>query len=140
MPASSSVGAHLGQIRGDRRDCARAAALDEARGNHTRTRNQRLALLHTFFEYLAVREPEMIAVLAQRPDLFAALDVTYPEPPVENSPLFTLPNVFLTPHIAGSIGPECHRMGRMIVDEVRRYLAGEPLLGEVLRENLPLLA
>jgi integrase/recombinase XerD len=62
MPASSSVGAHLGQIRGDRRDCARAAALDEARGNHTRTRNQRLALLHTFFEYLAVREPEMIAV------------------------------------------------------------------------------
>ncbi len=36
--------------------------LDEARGNHTRTRNHRLALLHTFFEYLAVREPLMIAV------------------------------------------------------------------------------
>ena len=36
--------------------------LDEVRHNHTRTRNQRLALLHTFFEYLAVRDPEMIAV------------------------------------------------------------------------------
>ncbi len=36
--------------------------LDEDRHNHTRTRNQRLALLHTFFDYLAVREPEMLAV------------------------------------------------------------------------------
>jgi phosphoglycerate dehydrogenase-like enzyme len=79
-------------------------------------------------------------VLAQRPDLFAALDVTDPEPPAENSPLFHLPNVFLTPHVAGSIGPECHRMGRMIVDEVHRYINGQPLLGEVLRERLPLLA
>jgi phosphoglycerate dehydrogenase-like enzyme len=87
-----------------------------------------------------VHEPEMVAVLARRPDLFAALDVTDPEPPLENSPLFDLPNVLITPHIAGSIGPECHRMGRMIVDEVRRYLAGQSLLGEVLRENLPLLA
>jgi phosphoglycerate dehydrogenase-like enzyme len=87
-----------------------------------------------------VHEPEMIAVLSQRPDLLAVLDVTDPEPPAEGSPLFTLPNVLLTPHIAGSIGPECHRMGRMIVDEVRRYRAGEPLIGEVLREQLPLLA
>lgn len=39
--------------------------LDEVRHNHTRTRNQRLALLHTFFEYLAARDPEMLAV-AQR--------------------------------------------------------------------------
>ncbi|XXV31037.1 tyrosine-type recombinase/integrase [Sorangium sp. So ce1389] len=36
--------------------------LEEVRHNHTRTRNQRLALLHTFFEYLAVRDPEMLAV------------------------------------------------------------------------------
>lgn len=36
--------------------------LDEARHNHTRTRNQRLALLHTFFEYVALRDPEMLAV------------------------------------------------------------------------------
>jgi site-specific recombinase XerD len=39
--------------------------LEEVRHNHPRTRNQRLALLHTFFEHLAVRDPEMLAV-AQR--------------------------------------------------------------------------
>jgi site-specific recombinase XerD len=36
--------------------------LEEVRHNHPRTRNQRLALLHTFFEYLAVQHPEMLAV------------------------------------------------------------------------------
>ena len=36
--------------------------LDEVRHNHTRTRNQRLALLHTFFEFVAGRAPEMLAV------------------------------------------------------------------------------
>lgn len=36
--------------------------LEEHRNNHIRTRNQRLATLHTFFEYLASREPEMLAV------------------------------------------------------------------------------
>ncbi|HLV36706.1 MAG TPA: hydroxyacid dehydrogenase [Spirillospora sp.] len=74
-----------------------------------------------------VREDEMIAVLSQRPDICAVLDVTHPEPPIPRSPLYTLPNVVLTPHIAGSVGPECWRMGRYMVDELRRYLDGEPL-------------
>lgn len=39
--------------------------LEEERGNQPRTRNQRLAILHCFFEYLATREPEMLDV-AQR--------------------------------------------------------------------------
>lgn len=36
--------------------------LEETRGNHARTRNQRLAALHTFFDYLASRIPEMLGV------------------------------------------------------------------------------
>lgn len=36
--------------------------LEQERGNHARTRNQRLAVLHTFFEYIATRVPEMLAV------------------------------------------------------------------------------
>lgn len=80
-----------------------------------------------------VREPEMIDVLRERPDLFAVLDVTYPEPPAAASPLYTLPNVVLTPHLAGSLGGECRRMGRTMVDELRRYLAGEPLRWAVTR-------
>lgn len=35
--------------------------LEEDRGNHARTRNQRLAALRTFYEYLATRAPEMVA-------------------------------------------------------------------------------
>lgn len=74
-----------------------------------------------------VNEADMIEVLSARPDLFALLDVTWPEPPVEGSPLYELPNVALTPHIAGSIGRECQRMGHFMVEELNRYLAGEPL-------------
>lgn len=39
--------------------------LEQDRGNHIRTRNQRLAALHTLFEYLASRDPEMLGVAQQ---------------------------------------------------------------------------
>jgi len=87
-----------------------------------------------------VREAEMISVLRDRSDLYAVLDVTEHEPPAANDPLFTLSNIVLTPHIAGSVGIECRRMGRMMVDEVERYLVGRPLEGEVLRDQLEMLA
>jgi phosphoglycerate dehydrogenase-like enzyme len=87
-----------------------------------------------------VRENEMIDVLQQRPDLFAILDVTYPEPPVPGSPLFTLPNVILTPHIAGAMNRECLRMGQLVVGEVKRYLRGEPLQWSISREKAAILA
>jgi phosphoglycerate dehydrogenase-like enzyme len=78
-----------------------------------------------------VREPEMIEVLRRRPDLWAILDVLDPEPPAPENPLPTLPNVLLTPHIAGSTDRECHRMGQTMIAELRRYLAGEPLEWEI---------
>src|SRR5688572_11037405 len=87
-----------------------------------------------------VREGEMAQVLRERPDLFAVLDVSDPEPPDADSVLFGLKNVVLTPHIAGSMGPECRRLGAMMVDEVGRYLAGKPLLGEVQQRQLPVIA
>ena len=86
-----------------------------------------------------VNEPEMIAVLQRRPDLFALLDVTHPEPPPAGSPLYSLPNVLLTPHIAGAHNTECLRMGRMMVAELDRYLAGERMEYEITQEKLPLL-
>ena len=57
----------------------------------------------------------------------AYLDVTWPEPPAPDSPLWSLPNVVLTPHVAGSAGNELIRMGASAVREVRRAVHGEPL-------------
>lgn len=87
-----------------------------------------------------IREEEMIAVLQQRPDIYALLDVTYPEPPAAGSPLYTLPNVILTPHIAGSLDAECWRMGHYMVEELGRYLKGEPLRYAVTPEQFARMA
>lgn len=74
-----------------------------------------------------VHEPDLIAALTARPSLTALLDVTHPEPPPPDSPLRALPNVFLTPHIAGSIGDEVVRMADYCLDDFRRWQRGEPL-------------
>lgn len=87
-----------------------------------------------------VAEDEMIDVLRRRPDLQAQLDVTAPEPPRPDSPLYTLPNVLLTPHIAGSMGGECQRMGMAMVDEFSRHLAGQPLQFEITAERAARIA
>jgi len=74
-----------------------------------------------------VRQAELIEVAKQRPDLQFVLDVSFPEPPDRESPLYDLPNIFLTPHIAGSAGGECRRMGQYLVEELERFVAGDRL-------------
>ncbi|HEY8993544.1 MAG TPA: hydroxyacid dehydrogenase [Lacunisphaera sp.] len=87
-----------------------------------------------------VDEPAMIAALRRRTDLTAVLDVTSPEPPLADSPLYLLPNVVLTPHIAGSVGRECLRMGQAMVDEYERLRAGRPLQWAISAERAELIA
>lgn len=70
----------------------------------------------------------------------AILDVTDPEPLPANSPLFELPNVFLTPHIAGSQGNELSRLGHAAADEVERLVTGVPLAHQVLATDLDRVA
>lgn len=72
--------------------------------------------------------------------LNAVLDVTDPEPLAPDSPLFTLPNVVLTPHIAGSVGVELFRLGDWAVAEVERFATGRPFLGGVQESELESMA
>jgi phosphoglycerate dehydrogenase-like enzyme len=87
-----------------------------------------------------VREAELIEALRERPDVTAVLDVTDPEPPAPDSPLRTLPNVVLTPHVAGALGRERRLLGRLVASELRRYLAGQPLRWEVTRDRVAVMA
>ena len=72
--------------------------------------------------------------------LFAILDTTDPEVLPPNNPLYRLPNVFLTPHIAGSLGDETQRLTDFIVAELERYGRGAALRYQVKREHLARLA
>ena len=74
-----------------------------------------------------VNEADLIAVLRERPDITALLDVTDPEPPEPGSPLYELQNVQLSSHIAGGLNDELLRFGDMVVDEFERFAAGQPL-------------
>ena len=87
-----------------------------------------------------VVEDDLVRILSERPDLTALLDVTYPEPPVEDHPFYTLSNCLLTPHIAGSAGDEVARMGEYMLGECTSYLNGEVGKYEVSMKMLETMA
>jgi phosphoglycerate dehydrogenase-like enzyme len=66
---------------------------------------------------------------------FAFLDVSDPEPPAADSPLRSLENVVLVPHLAGCI-EDCTHMGDLAVEELRRFFAGEPPIYQITPEIL----
>jgi phosphoglycerate dehydrogenase-like enzyme len=70
----------------------------------------------------------------------ACLDVTNPEPPAESNPLLAMPNVVVTPHIAGAIGHDCRRLGALCMAELDRYLRGEPPLHAIGEGDLAVRA
>jgi phosphoglycerate dehydrogenase-like enzyme len=62
----------------------------------------------------------------------AALDVTDPEPLPAGHPLWQLPNVFLTPHIGGAVRGLLPRAYALVGEQLRRFLAGAPLVNGVV--------
>lgn len=88
----------------------------------------------------ALVDHEALAAEAQSGRLRAILDVTDPEPLPDDHVLRRLPNVFLTPHLAGSEGTELRRMSADVAEEVRRWAAGDPALNEVRLDHLDRLA
>lgn len=69
-----------------------------------------------------------LEVFRRRMDLTAVLDVTHPEPLPEDSPIWDLPNVHISTHIAGTLGNEDSLMADLCLEELDRYLEGRPLL------------
>ncbi len=85
-------------------------------------------------------ENEMCKVLREREDLIAVLDVTHPEPPLENSPLYELDNIIITPHIAGSCGYETFRMSEFMAAEYEAFEKGEKTNYQVSLKMLETMA
>lgn len=61
----------------------------------------------------------------------AGLDVTDPEPLPADHPLWRLPNVIITPHVAASSVQAAERLRAVVRENLRRYVAGEPMLSVV---------
>ncbi|SDS32027.1 hydroxyacid dehydrogenase [Microbacterium paraoxydans] len=68
--------------------------------------------------------------------LDAILDVTDPEPLPPDHPLLHLPNVAVTPHLAGSLGTEAHRLADAALDELEAWVTGLPPRHPVHRADL----
>lgn len=80
---------------------------------------------------LVVDEGALIRALEERRIAGAGLDVFQREPLPSDSPLWRMENVIVTPHIAGGSGIYNYRVTQIFCENLRRYLAGEPLLNVV---------
>ncbi len=87
-----------------------------------------------------VIEADLVKTLTERFDLTAVLDVTSPEPPEQGHAFYTLPNCVLTPHIAGSMSDEVHRMSEYMVEEFNSFKNGRPTRYEVTLKMLETMA
>jgi phosphoglycerate dehydrogenase-like enzyme len=79
----------------------------------------------------AVADTAAITEAVQQGRIRVALDVVDPEPLPADHPLWREDDALLTPHVAGSSDAFLDRAWRMVADQVRRYVNGEPLLNVV---------
>lgn len=73
-------------------------------------------------------------------EIQAYLDVTAPEPLPPTHEGWSSPNIFITPHVGGPTRQSLARIARHVVDEVERFLRGEPLRAEVTLDRFDSLA
>ncbi len=87
-----------------------------------------------------VDEFALAKILVRHPSITVVADVLKNERAPFTSPLFWCPNAILTPHIAGSMGNETHRMACYMIDELDRYVSGKDAKYEVTKEMLKTMA
>jgi phosphoglycerate dehydrogenase-like enzyme len=85
-------------------------------------------------------EPDLVRALKEVPSRTAVLDVTYPEPVQSGHPFYDMQNVFLTPHIAGSIGDEVARMGLYMLREYEAFSSNQSCKYEISEDMLSTMA
>jgi len=78
-------------------------------------------------------DTDALVAHARRGRVRAALDVTDPEPLPAGHPLWTLPNVLISPHVGGATTAMAPRMARLINEQIARLRAGDEPLNVVLR-------
>jgi phosphoglycerate dehydrogenase-like enzyme len=88
------------------------------------------ALLVNAARGVVVDTDALLAELTSR-RLHAALDVTNPEPLPEGHPLWSAPNLLLTPHVAGAVPDTNARAAAAVTDQLTRVLEGRPLVNVV---------
>ena len=95
---------------------------------------RRDALLVNVSRGKLVDEAALVSALIDTPTLGAALDVFEHEPLAADSPLWSLPNVLITPHIAGFRIDHWDAVTNLFADNLRRFESGRPLLNVVNKE------
>lgn len=86
-----------------------------------------------------VVEADLVRALREEPMRTAYLDVTYPEPPGEDSPFWTMENVFLTPHVAGYAEQEVLMFSDFMIAQLQNYKAQKPFGTETVEVSLEML-
>ncbi|MBI2910290.1 MAG: D-2-hydroxyacid dehydrogenase [Chloroflexi bacterium] len=82
-----------------------------------------------------IDEPALMQALKEGRISGAGLDVFENEPLPADSELWDMPNVLISPHMAGTSDRRSHHISRQFCDNLRRYLSGQPLFNIVTREK-----
>jgi phosphoglycerate dehydrogenase-like enzyme len=81
----------------------------------------------------AIADTDALVAHVRRGRIRVALDVTDPEPLPAGHPLWTMPNVLISPHVGGATSAMTPRMARLVLEQIARLRAGEEPLNVVLR-------
>lgn len=85
-----------------------------------------------------VNQDDLVQALKEKTIRGAGLDVLDPEPLPSSHPLWSMENVYITPHNASSSPYMRDRLYRMIVMNLKRYISGEEVLYQISGSNKPL--